>query len=491
MPSAAAPSLVAPGWFTSPGHSLTFGPEVAHFCDSIGFHPDPEQRLILDELFGYRGLKPAAREVGICAPRQNIKTGVLKMAALGWLYVSELRLVIWSAHEFNTAQEAFRDLCMLIEDNPDLDAEVKWTSRGKTGISRGHGEQAIELRGDRRLIFKARTKSGGRGLTGDRVVLDEAMYLSADMMAALKPTLRARPDAQLVYAGSAGLLQSDVWRSVRDRGRAGDPALSWIEYGDRRAWEGCEDSECSHLYGVAGCALDDPERYWATNTALHSGRIDIETLMDDRRALPPIKQATESLGWWEDPPEADDAHDNGMPGWAMAVTERGATAPFTVGVAVSADSRSGAIAVYGSGVVEVVDYRKGAGIGWLGARAREVAGKWGAPIVALAGSPTKQLAADLGDGTVWVPAAEWPAACMGFARRINEGTLAHRGQAVLDIAAGNAVRAHAGDVWRWSLSKSVEVRGTDVSPLLAAVLAVHVGGSGPAYDPLANFMPNL
>jgi hypothetical protein len=128
-------------------------------------------------------------------------------------------------------------------------------------------------------------------------------------------------------------------------------------------------------------------------------------------------------------------------------------------------------------VVEVVDYRKGAGVGWLAARAREVAAKWNAPLVALAGSPTKQLAAELGDATVWVPSAEYPAACMGFARRINEGSLWHRGRAVLDIAAGNAVRAHAGDVWRWSLSKSVEVRGTDVSPLLAAALAAHVGGA--------------
>ncbi|MFW5415040.1 hypothetical protein J0910_00005, partial [Nocardiopsis sp. CNT-189] len=44
---------------------------------------------------------------------------------------------------------------------------------------------------------------GGRGLTADRVILDEAYNLSDDHMAALLPTMSARPNPQIVYTTSA------------------------------------------------------------------------------------------------------------------------------------------------------------------------------------------------------------------------------------------------------------------------------------------------
>ena len=158
--------------------------------------------------------------------RIHREPSLLKMCALGWLYVTEERLIVWSAHEFGTSQEAFRDMCTLIESNPDLDAEVQ-------KIHYANGDEAIELTGDRRLKFKARTKSGGRGLTGNRIVLDEAMYLRPGHMGSLVPTLRAVRDPQLLLAGSAGMVDSAVWRSYRDRGRAGgDPRLGWLEYAD-------------------------------------------------------------------------------------------------------------------------------------------------------------------------------------------------------------------------------------------------------------------
>src|SRR6266498_5183932 len=88
-------------------------------------------------------------------------------------------------------------------------------------IHRGNGDEAIELVDDRRVKFKARTQGGGRGLTADKDVLDESMFLLPAHMGALLPTLSARPDPQVLYGGSAGLAKSDVWRAVRDRGRIG------------------------------------------------------------------------------------------------------------------------------------------------------------------------------------------------------------------------------------------------------------------------------
>lgn len=475
MPSATL-DLLAPAYSWQPEYGTTLGPEVADLCAAYGFAPDPEQRLILDAMFATMPSGRSIRDIGICAPRQNLKTGVLKMAALGWLFLLELPLVVWSAHEFDTTAEAFRDLCQLIEDNPDLDREILRTSRGKTGIKRGNGDELIELRGNRRIKFKARTKDGGRGLTGNRVILDEAMKLQGGTIAALVPTLRAVPDPQLVYAGSGGLLESVFWRSVRDRGRpGGDPALAWFEWGDLRPWE-CGTDECTHMLHEPACALDDESRLWACNSALHRGRMTMDSLRADRKTFSafPVQYATETLGWWEDPPNVDGAADNGMPKWDAALTDRGAQPPFTLGLEVSADSRSAAVAIFGGGVAEVVDYRKGAGLGWVPGRVKELRAKYAAAVAVRSSSPTEQLRAQLGDDVTWLTAAEVVGACLGFATGINEGTVAHRDQASLSIAVGAADRKFAGEVWRWSLSGSWATRGVDISPLLACAWAVHI-----------------
>ena len=82
--------------------------------------------------------RSAAFEVAVAACRQNIKTGIFKQAALGWLFVTGERLVVWSAHEWDTVKEAFRDLEELITGSDYLRREVK-------NIYRGNGDEAIEL----------------------------------------------------------------------------------------------------------------------------------------------------------------------------------------------------------------------------------------------------------------------------------------------------------------------------------------------------------
>lgn len=477
---AATLDLVAPAYQWAPTYADTLGPEVADFCAAYGFVPDPEQRLILDAMFARKRDGRSIRDVGICAPRQNLKTGLLKMAALGWLFVLDLPLVVWSAHEFATTQEAFRDLTMLIEDNPDLDREVLWTGRGKTGIRRGSGDESIELRGNRRIIFRARTRDGGRGLTGHRVILDEAMKLKGETIAALVPTLRAVPDPQLVYAGSGGLLESEFWRSVRDRGRpGGDPGLAWFEWSDTRPWE-CEQPDCLHGLDAVGCALDDEARLRACNSAL-GRRITLDALREDRKTFAafPVKYATETLGWWEDPP--DGSGDDVLAGWADAVTTREPTGSLVLGIAVSYDSKHAALVVAGAGVLEVVDYRKSAGTGWIPARVAELRERHRIRAVGLLNqSAAAALAAPEPDGAYLIPdvtvlnTTEERVASLALVQGLGS-TWQHRGQEPLAVAVRSAVRQLSGDGWRWSASRSL----ADISPLKAAVVAVHLAGEAP------------
>lgn len=471
MPAATL-DLVAPAFRWEPPRAVTDGPLVAELCDAVGFHPDPEQRLILDAVFA----DPPPRDVGIVAPRQNLKTATLQMMALGWLFITGERLVVWSAHEFNTAAEAFRDMEALIEGHPELRGEVKH-------IHRASGSEAIELRSGQRLRFKARTKGGGRGLTGNRIVLDEAMYLKPDHLGALVPTLRAVRDPQLVYAGSAGMLESHEWRRVRDRGRAGgDPQMAYFEWCDPDPG-GCAADDCLHQPGAVGCALDDEDR-WRCNTAL-GRRITLDTLRADRRTLPPVEFARETLGWWEDPPTAD--ADDVLAGWAQAATERPVADPVALGVDVAPDGRGAAIVACDGAVLELVEWRSG-GTGWVAPRVAELRERHRVSGVGLmAASPAAALAEQIPDVAV-LPAGQQGAASLALVQDINEGRLWHRGQAPLDVAVGSAVRALSGDGWRWSRRSS----RADISPLMAAVVARWLAGDASAnYDPLANFMPGL
>jgi len=54
------------------------------------------------------------------------------------LFLFGERLIIHSAHQFDTSKEAFNRILMLIENAPDLDKEV-------ARVSRSHGEEGVEL----------------------------------------------------------------------------------------------------------------------------------------------------------------------------------------------------------------------------------------------------------------------------------------------------------------------------------------------------------
>ena len=168
--------------------------------------------------------KWSAFEVGLVTPRQNGKNGILEARELAGLFLFGERLILHSAHEFKTAQEAFRRVMFLVENNDDLRKRV---ARVRTS----HGEEGIELRDGARLRFIARSTGSGRGFSADCVILDESYALSSEAMGALLPTLSALPNPQVWYTSSAGKRDSTQLMMIRDRGRAGgDPGLAYFEW---------------------------------------------------------------------------------------------------------------------------------------------------------------------------------------------------------------------------------------------------------------------
>lgn len=467
-------ALVRPLYESIPDYHDTYGPEVADLCEVIGYGPDPEQRLGLDALFAVdRHGKSVAFETGVIAARQNMKTGLLKMGVLGWLFITDQQLVIWSAHEFPTAQEAFRDLEILIGGSAFLSKRVK-------KVHRANGDEAIELRNGARLKFRARTKAGGRGLSGDKVVLDEAFALQPDHMGALLPTLTTRPDPQVVYGSSAGTAHADVLRKIRDRGRAGTSArLAYLEWASAR--RACASEKCDHEPGKwDGCQLDDVENWKAANPLLGRVRpngtgLTVEYLRAERAALPPAEFGRERMGWWDDPTAADIF---GPGKWAQAAreeAERPAGMALTgLAVAVSIDLKSAAIVGCGvdeTGASWIRVLQHGPGVTWPVDRLKELTTVHRVPAVIDGKGPGAVLVPSLEKDGVQIRVADTGNVLDAFANlrsRLDAGTVRVTPAPELDAAVGGAQLRQVGD--RMAIGRKAST--SDVSPLEAASLAV-------------------
>lgn len=478
---------VEPAYRAVPPYRRTLGPEVADLARLAGFPPDPEQELGLDAIFAMDEQdKSTAFEVAVICCRQNLKTGLFKQAALGWLFITDERLIVWSAHEFRTSQEAFRDLDELITGSDALRRRVKH-------IYRGNGDEAIELMSGARVIFKTRTKGGGRGLSGRKVILDEAFALQPMHMGALLPTLSAQPDPQVLYGSSAGLLESGVLRGVRDRGRAGaDARLAYLEWCAPPAERVCADGErCTHQLDVAGCGCDDPANWLAANPQL-GRRIAVETVTAERRALPPEEFARERMGWWDDPPDPTEQ-------WAVIpeavwrsledpASQAGARVAFAVDVTPGGSHAAIGVAGVrpdGLGHCEVVEHRRGTGwvVDRIAGRERDeqdggLVGRW-APVAVMvdprgpAGFLIPQLeergveVVKTSTNDVGVATDSFIAAC--GAADGDESTQRVVPHPALEAAVAGAEVSKLGDGRKWN-RRSPSV---DISPLVAVTLARH------------------
>lgn len=487
--------LVKPAYANFPAYAESLGPEVCDLTTMAGLPPDPEQELALNVLFalGPNPMVSAAFEFALICARQNMKTALFQMAVLGWLFVTDQRLVVWSSHEMDTTNEAFEDIVNLIEGTPVLSKRLDPDFGKDPGIKRGNGKELIKLRPSaecpfgQRIKFKARTKGGARGLTGNKIILDEAYALKRAHMGSLLPTLSAVKDPQVVYGSSAGHADSDVLRAIRDRGREGTSArLGYLEF---CAPEGsCAEPNCTHALGVDGCSLDDLEFVRMANPALER-RITIDYIRAEREALPPDEFARERLGWWDSPDVGADAVIR-PDMWAPLVDPLSEPIdPVAFGVYVKLDRTSSAIGVVGRRAdgkihVGIVPAVRGKsidslpGTAWIPDRVRELAQEWKPCAVVIDGhSAAASLITTiegLGVEVVKSNATDLAKACGAFydavtAERDSDGSLRHRGAGPLSRSVTAAKRRDLSDAWAWDRKD----RDSDITQLMAVTLALH------------------
>lgn len=426
------------------------GSDAIELADSAGLVLDKWQQRVLRGACSTRvDRKWAAFEVGLIVPRQNGKGTILEARELAGLFLFGERLILHSAHEFKTAQEAFRRVLSLVDNND-------WLRKQVAKVRTSHGDEGIELLDGARLRFVARSGGSGRGFSGDCVILDEAMILGPDAMAALLPTLSARPNPQLWYAASAGMDTSSQLRQVRERGSRGDePGLAYFE------WSAEPSAD-----------LDDVEAWAQANPALGI-RIPDEFVMRERAAMPELEFARERLGIWD-----DGRRDAVIPMdvWEASADSRSVPVdPVSFAVDVPPDRSAASIAIAGRRAdglahVEVVDHRKGTH--WVVERTAELAKRWTpAAVVVDPSGPAGSLIPDLEAAGVTVTttsAREMAQACGAFYDTAIDRRLRHLDQPLLNSALGAARKRNLGDSWAWHRRDL-----TDISPLVACTLALY------------------
>lgn len=448
----------------------TLGRDAVAFARDHGLELDDHQAFVLEQGMAGTADRWAYSEVGFCEPRQNGKTAVLEARILAEVFLVGSELTIYSAHLYDTSMEIFRRLWSVIEENEDLLAQVKPTKYGLVP-QRTTGFEGYEFTGNRRVRFRTRTKKAGRGYSCDCLLLDEAMFLPEFDHGALVPTLSARKNPQIWYAGSAvdQLVHEHgvVFTRLREFGQKAEGHVGYFEW----SVEG-DDPE-----RVSPDVLGDRAAWAQANPAL-GARIDADWIdrVEYRGSMGPRQFAVERLGIG-DWPRTDHASTNPIDfeSWqdlADPGSKRGDSLAFALDVSPDRRASISVASVRTDGLfhVEVVEDRSGTA--WLPGRMAELVKKWKPSAVVCDGyGPGASVVDALEKLNVEVQtlsSAEHAQACGRLVDSVNEGVLRHLGQAELTNAVRSAQTRPLGDAWAWSRKNS----SVNISPLVSVTLAL-------------------
>ncbi|MFJ4365077.1 hypothetical protein ACIP4S_13090 [Streptomyces chartreusis] len=465
-----------------PPYAYTLGQEADDLARKAGLVADPWQRDAIDLLLACRNDgKWACFEYAELVARQNGKGSILEIRVLiGFLVLGE-ETILWSAHEYKTAMEAFRRFRRLIKKlgtqvgTNELLYEIDGV---RIKISNTHGQEGFERADtEARIKFVARSKGSGRGFSGDLVIIDEAFAYTLVQQDALMPTMRARSNPQIIYTSSPPLdgESGDVLYMLRARAEdGGDDSLGYRDWG--------AEGDLDHLELVD---LDD-RKLWAATNPSWGIRVTPEAMVRDRRGMSPKGFAREILGIWPRRSQGNIVIDPKV--WATMADEtsrRTAEGGVAIGVDVTPLRDYAAVCVYGVrgdglGHVQLADYRSGTK--WLVPRLVELREALEPITIAMGRGthafletalkeagfqlPEDKDAPEAGDLAV-TSAVDMAAAAGQVLEGVREQAFRYVPSEHLDIAVAGAKTKQSGDTIAWTPHGP----DVDISPLVAMSLA--------------------
>lgn len=424
--------------------------DVVDVAKAYGLVLDEWQEGVLEAAMGERSDgRWAASRVGVAVPRQNGKGALIEARELAGLLVFGEQSIVHSAHEQRTARVGFDRIRAYFENYDDLRRRVKQIG---TAVAREY----IELLSGQVLRFPARSKGAIRGFSIDCLLLDEAQILPERAMAAILPTLAARPNPQVWLLGTPPTPadEGEVFTRWRRMGHEGsDRRLCWVEWS-----------------APSSVDPDDRAVWAATNPALGE-RISYEAVADERAALDEATFRRERLGTWQEAAESGGA----LPAeqWSALAdpdAPRGTDVVFGVDVA---EDRTAWVAVAWrreDGAAQVMLANDGAALPAfrLVEECARLCEQYGAAVV-----PPRAFEDDLERAGVRVESVkqgEFAAACGAFADAVSGGRVRHGNQPALNEAVRHARWRAAGS----SGERAFQLAGApEVGPLAAATRALH------------------
>lgn len=492
--------------------SLDAAVECIELADSVGLYLDESQQYTINVGCGERADgRWAAYEMGDCESRQNGKGDTKIARALAGLYLWDEPLMIWTAHEFRTANESFLRIVSLIENNDDLRRQV-------LRIRYGNGEQAVEMLSGQRLKFAARTGGSGRGFADvSTLFYDEAQHLAGESVAASSGGSAVAENPQIWFAGSAGLRSSAHWWRMRRRALLGNGGLMRHPEGEPGTAgpfgyvEHTAEVVSIDDKGALRSVAPDPESLEARCTANPAlGRkprgIEAEWLDKQYALLGPELFSREHLTVWDPEPATEISHEPKINPEKWAATLRNLRprvmpGAVTLAFAVCDRTRRASISVaagsLGAPYSEVIEDRDG--FGWLPKRLAELTKKWKPRKVGVDGGGPEAsliplvliefekqgLSIDL---VHQFSTADLKAACGAWYTAIEEGRMSRasfraadgerRGQSAIDDSVADAGERVMQNGWIFD-RRTVKV---SIAPLLSSVEAVFLlpeSGSAP------------
>lgn len=439
-----------PRLWTKPLRPLTretsFGYDVIDFArDVLGITLFPWQEFLLIHA---GELLPNGRnrfkKILVCVSRQNGKTEVLWVLGLFWLYVDRVQLVLGTSTNLSTAKESWLKAVKSAENTPYLARDI-------TDVRRTNGEQELTIAGSGRYKIAASNRESARGLTVDRLILDELReHHSYEAYDAAVPTTIAVRDSQVWMLSNAGDDRSVVLNEIRDLAIAGDDELAIFEW---------------------SAPTDDPtdiENLLAANPSI-GHRIEITTLLADaRRAkaaggeqltgfitehlcrrVAQLNPAIELEAWAQCRAEGglDGLRDKTAMCLDVSLDEMHATL-YAAAVdgervridAVQAWDGRDAIRLMTAELPSVIERTKPRVLGWFPSGPAAVAA---AAIIERPGWPPQGVTLEAIRGDV-------TAVCMGFAEQVRSLAIAHGDDPLLDAHVRAAEKLYYGDGWRFT-----------------------------------------
>jgi phage terminase large subunit-like protein len=395
----------------------------------------------------------AASTALLVMPRQNGKNSVLEAVELAGLFLFGDRRIIHTAHLATTAADHMRRMVALITQSPELEAVCQfYFANGKEAIVRSDTGARLE--------FITRGRKTIRGGSPERVIFDEALYLTDEQIQAIIPSMSAQSmnaegSPQMIYTSSAPLPESDVLHRVRDACIAG--SLQNAFYAEWGCEPGADPTDRNNWYqSNPGMGIRISEDWVAENEL---PIMSPEAFAIERLGVVNSSQLVSKVLGWDD--------------WLAAIDKDSSVVSGHASLAVGPGMSYAALGYAGvraDGLLHVEVARHEPGTAWVVEAAQNAVADTGRPLVVDPKSPTSGLVSRLREAGVpllELSSTDFVQSCAALQADVLNGRVRHRDQPALNASVTGADIRPVGEAWAFS----ARVSTVDITPLLAVTLA--------------------